>query len=129
MPTGIGRQTAILYAKEGCKRISIADLNLTGLEETESIIQSTCQGVTVRSQVCDVTNETSVQKMVESTVEQFGRVDYCCNVAGMVLLGVNTANMTTDFFEKHYRVNLRGLFFCQRAELQLMLKQEPLKSK
>ena len=84
--------------------------------------------VIVRSQICDVTDEISVQNMVDGTVEQFGRLDYCCNVAGMVLLGVTTADMTTEFFEKHYQVNFRGLFFCQRAELQVMLKQEPLKS-
>lgn len=127
--SGIGRETAILYAKEGCKSVSIADLNSSGLEETKRMIESQCKEVTVRTAVCDISDEGSVQKMVDGTVEQFGRLDYCANVAGMILLGVQTAEMSTNFFDKHYQVNLRGLFFCERAELQVMLKQEALPSK
>lgn len=127
--SGIGKETALLYAKEGCKRITIADLNATGLDETKRIIESKYEGIVVRTTVFNVTDESSVQAMVDGTIEQFGRLDYCANVAGMVLLGTQTADMSTSFFEKHYQVNLKGLFFCERAELQVMLKQEPLTSK
>jgi len=127
--SGIGRETAKLYAKEGCKRLTIADLNEAGLEETKRLIEAENPDADVRIAVCNVTDEASVQSMVDGTVAQFGRVDYCANVAGMILLGVQTADMSTDFFEKHYQVNLRGLFFCERAELQAMLKQEPITTK
>ncbi|KAI9743077.1 MAG: hypothetical protein M1818_003372 [Claussenomyces sp. TS43310] len=127
--SGIGRATAILYAKEGCKSISISDLNQAGLDETKKVINENYAGATVRTTVCDISNEDSVQKLIDGTVEQFGRLDYCGNVAGIILLGAQTAEMATSFFDKHYEVNLRGLFFCERAELQVMMKQEPLTSK
>ncbi|KAF2802339.1 oxidoreductase [Mytilinidion resinicola] len=127
--SGIGRETALLYAREGCKALTIADLNAAGLEETKKKIEAINPDAKVRIAVCNVTDEAAVQSMVDGTVEQFGRLDYAANVAGMILLGVQTADMSTDFFEKHYQVNLRGLFFCERAELQAMLKQEPITSK
>lgn len=126
---GIGRETAILYAKEGCKRISISDISADGLEKTRHIIESGYEGVSVRATKTDVSDEHAVQALLDGTVEQFGRIDYCANVAGIILLGQPTAEMTTGFFDKHHEVNLRGLFFCERAELQYMLKQDPLPSK
>jgi NAD(P)-dependent dehydrogenase (short-subunit alcohol dehydrogenase family) len=67
--------------------------------------------------------------MVDGTVEKFGRLDYACNVAGITVLGPGTAEITTKFFNQDNGINLRGLFFCERAELQVMLKQEPLGTK
>jgi len=127
--SGIGRETAIIYAKEGCKKITISDRNLDGLYETQRLIESHSKDATVRIAQCDLTDEASVQRVVDGTVEQFGRLDYCANVAGIILLGKQTSEMTTSFFDIHYQVNLRGLFFCERAELQVMLKQEPLLSR
>ncbi|MCJ1304217.1 hypothetical protein MMC08_007029 [Hypocenomyce scalaris] len=127
--SGIGRQTALLYAREGCQKISISDLNPTSVEETKKMIETESKGVSVLAVVCDVANEESVQSMVDKTVEEFGRIDYCANVAGMTILGPGTAEMTTKFFQKHIDVNLLGIFLCERAELQVMLKQEPLSSK
>ena len=93
------------------------------------MIETESKGVSVLAVVCDVANEESVQSMVDKTVEEFGRIDYCANVAGMTILGPGTAEMTTKFFQKHIDVNLLGIFLCERAELQVMLKQEPLSSK
>lgn len=127
--SGIGKETAKLFAKEGCQRITIADINATSLEETKKLIEAEYKGVQVKAFTVDITDEASVQAMVDGTVEAFGRVDYCANVAGIILLGPPTAEMSTAFFDKHYDVNLRGIFFCERAQLQAMLKQEPIKSK
>ena len=93
------------------------------------MIEAESKSVAVRAVVCDVSNEESVQKMVDGTVEEFGRIDYAANVAGMTVLGPGTAEMTKSFFQKHVDVNLLGIFLCGRAELQVMLKQEPLSSK
>jgi len=127
--SGIGKQTAILYAKEGCSRISISDVNSVGLEATKKEIETVSEGVQVRSAICDVSDETAVQKMIDGTVAQFGRIDYCANIAGITVLGPPTAEITTSFFDKDQGINLRGLFFCERAELQVMLRQEPLGTK
>ncbi|KAL6231989.1 hypothetical protein BDW75DRAFT_243417 [Aspergillus navahoensis] len=109
--SGIGRETALLYVKEGCQRITIADINRVPLEET-------------RQQL-----EAAVQAMVDGTVQQFGRIDYCANVAGITVLGPPTDRISTEFYDRDHNINLRGLFFCERAELQAMLKQGPLPHK
>lgn len=86
-------------------------------------------GVEVRTTICDNTNEQSVQAFIDGTIEQFGRLDYAANVAGITVLGPGTADITTEFWDRDHHVNLRGLFFCERAELRAMLRQETLVSR
>jgi len=126
--SGIGRETAKLFAIRGCKKLVISDLNLGGLEEVKSAIEHEHQGVSVLAVETNVRDEASVDNMVAKAVEKFGRIDYCCNVAGITLAG-STAEASTADFELQYEVNLRGVFFCERAELRAMLKQERLASK
>jgi len=59
---GIGRETAIIYAKEECERITIPDRNIDGLRETRRIIESHSQDATVRIAECDLLDEDSVQR-------------------------------------------------------------------
>ncbi|TKA31433.1 hypothetical protein B0A50_02280 [Salinomyces thailandicus] len=88
--SGIGQATAISFAKEGCARIVIADVNLSGLRETEAQIEkeyipaaadpsASCE---VLAAVTDVSDPDSVQHLIDQAVEKFGRVDYVCNAAG-----------------------------------------------
>ncbi|KAF9886579.1 hypothetical protein FE257_011351 [Aspergillus nanangensis] len=122
----IGQQTALLYVKEGCRRITIADISRAGLVETHRLLEASSPDVRVRQVICDVSDEGAVQAMANGTVEQFGRLDYCANVAGITVLGPPTDRISTEFYDRDHNINLRGLFFCERAELQAMLKQEPL---
>jgi len=126
--SGIGRETAKLFAARGCKKVVISDMNLQGLQEVQSMIESEHDGVSVLAVATDVRSETSVEDLIVAAVDRFGRIDYCCNVAGIVLAG-DTVGTSTDDFELQYQVNLRGVFFCVRAELRAMLKQERLASK
>lgn len=73
----------------------------------------------------DITSENSVSSLLQAAVERFGRVDYACNVAGILLPGYTT-EYAVDTFDKQYAVNQRGTWLCQKAELQQMLKQDPL---
>ncbi|KAE8331449.1 hypothetical protein BDV39DRAFT_201100 [Aspergillus sergii] len=123
--SGIGQQTSILYAKEGCQRLTIADINSTALEHTQQLINSVAPAAQVLVRACDVSKEEEVEAMVDETVTRFGRIDYCANVAGISLLGPPTDQIATALFDRDQNINLRGLFFCERAELRAMLKQEP----
>ncbi|KAL6231966.1 hypothetical protein BDW75DRAFT_243394 [Aspergillus navahoensis] len=127
--SGIGRATAILYAKEGCTKLSISDRNGKSIEETKQIIERESCGVAVWATVCDVSDEAAVQAFIDGTVERFGRIDYAANVAGITRLGPGTAELSNAVWDEDYAINLRGLFLCERAELQVMLRQEPLLSK
>jgi NAD(P)-dependent dehydrogenase (short-subunit alcohol dehydrogenase family) len=125
--SGIGRATALLYAAEGCKRIVIADFNVALLQEAKKQIEQVNQGAEVLALAVDVRSDAAVEDMVHRAVEAFGRIDYCANVAGILRFG-DTSVLPLSDFEDVYQVNLRGTFLCAKAEINAMLRQEPLKS-
>ncbi|KAK5447999.1 hypothetical protein LTS15_009023 [Exophiala xenobiotica] len=126
--SGIGRATSILFAAEGCKKIVIVDVARPGLERTGSLLAEHHPDATVLALEADLRSEQAVENLVEQAVAKFGRIDYCCNIAGIVLHGSTLETKTSDW-ELQYEVNLRGVFFCERAELRRILGQEPLKSR
>ncbi|KAE8331421.1 NAD(P)-binding protein [Aspergillus sergii] len=125
--SGIGKATALQYAAEGCLRIAIADIQISALEQVQSEIQNISHKAIVKTLKVDVTSLDSVQAMVDAVVKQFCRIDYCANVAGIIEAG-DTVNLSPSTFDKVYEVNLRGVFYCCRAEIAQMLKQTPLTS-
>lgn len=126
--SGIGRATSILFAVEGCQKIVIADINRHGLDETKKLLEERNPSVECLAVEFNLRDELSVQSLFKKATSKFGRLDYCCNVAGIVLEGPTAEGLTSEW-ELQYEINLRGLFFCERAELQAMRMQEPLKSK
>lgn len=74
-----------------------------------------------------MTSEESVNGAVAAIVKSFGRIDYACNVAGVLLPGP-TDSVDVASFDLQQQVNLRGTWLCQRAEIKQMLQQEPLKA-
>ncbi|KAH6972191.1 oxidoreductase [Ilyonectria sp. MPI-CAGE-AT-0026] len=125
--SGIGRATALLFAKEGCNRIAIADLDKSSVDELKDEINSQGKGVEALSLHVDITSEESVDSMVAETTRVLGRVDYACNVAGVLLPGP-TDEVAIASFDLQQRVNLRGTWLCQRAQIKQMLKQEPIQA-
>ncbi|KAJ3536864.1 hypothetical protein NM208_g6546 [Fusarium decemcellulare] len=125
--SGIGRATVRLFAREGCKRIVIADVNPAGLETLKLEIEQQHTGVKIAAIPTNVTSEGSVVALIKSAVQRFGRIDYACNVAGILLPGPSTDYSVSDW-DKIFSVNTRGTWLCQREELIQMLKQDPLKA-
>lgn len=66
--------------------------------------------------------------MVAKAVTSFGRVDYACNAAGILLPGP-TDKVSVAAWDRQQQVNLRGTWLCQRAQIKQMLQQEPLQAK
>ncbi|MDX1639399.1 MAG: SDR family NAD(P)-dependent oxidoreductase, partial [Balneolaceae bacterium] len=77
--TGIGRATAIAYARLGVK-VTVADVNTEELEHTHTLVED--EGGEALSLATDISKPDEVRNMVEKTVEKFGRLDYACNNAG-----------------------------------------------
>lgn len=75
----------------------------------------------------DVSSEESVEAFFSEAVKVFGRLDYACNVAGVLIPGSSPDYSVTNF-DKQFAINTRGMWLCQRAEIVQMLKQEPLKT-
>jgi NAD(P)-dependent dehydrogenase (short-subunit alcohol dehydrogenase family) len=122
---GIGRATALLFAREGA-RVAVADQSAEGAAETVALINR--DGGQAISIAADVTKAGAVAAMVASAVTAFGRLDCTFNNAGIAPYQVNaggkkTADWSEDSFDRILEVNVKGVWLCMRAELEQMLKQ------
>jgi NAD(P)-dependent dehydrogenase (short-subunit alcohol dehydrogenase family) len=123
---GIGRQTALVFAREGA-RVAVADLSADGIRETAALI--TKVGGQATAVVADVSKPADVSAMMAATLEAYGRLDCAFNNAGIngSLAGVRgklTAEWPEDAFDRLIQVNLKGTWLCMKAELQQMVQQQ-----
>lgn len=117
--TGIGRATAVSFAKAGAKLV-IADINQAGLEETLNLVnKENAEAVMLKT---DVSAPKQIQKMVEHTLSTFGRLDIACNNAGTEGVMKKTADYTLDEWDQMMDVNLRGQWLCMKYEIPAMLE-------
>ncbi|KAK0260251.1 hypothetical protein LTS09_005067 [Friedmanniomyces endolithicus] len=124
--SGIGQATALSFAREGCEKVVLADRNEQGLDETRAGIQKVNSECEVYDVKIDVSSAESVDYLVEEAVKHFGRVDYCCNAAGVLSNNERSDATTPEEFDRINGINYRGCWLCSRAEIKQMLKQEPL---
>lgn len=116
---GIGRATAVAFAKRGCK-VVIADF-AEGNETLNLIKADGGQAIFVK---CDVSKDSDVKAMVEKTITTYGRIDYAFNNAGIEGTSAITHECTNENWEKTIGVNLKGVWLCMKYEIPYMLKQE-----
>jgi NAD(P)-dependent dehydrogenase (short-subunit alcohol dehydrogenase family) len=116
---GIGRGCAIQFAKEGAK-VTVADVQVEQGQETVRLIKGL--GGEANFVLTDVSKEDHVRKMVEATVERWGRVDVLFNNAGysMVKLVEDTTEAEWDHL---FAVNLKSIFFGVKYVVPIMRKQ------
>lgn len=110
--SGIGRSTAILFAKEGAIQI-ISDINEVGLKETYEMIKDGKEN-TIFMKV-DVTKPAEVKDMIDTTIKKYGKIDILICNAGVVRVGP-----IEDFPDEDYDllidVNLKGTYYtCKYA--------------
>ena len=115
---GIGRATAIAFAREGAK-VVVADLPGPGGDQTVAMIKEA--GGEARFIATDVSDEQAVAALVEGTVAAYGRLDIAFNNAGVNFDADIWDNV--DAFEKSIAINLTGVASCIRHEVRQMLKQ------
>jgi NAD(P)-dependent dehydrogenase (short-subunit alcohol dehydrogenase family) len=123
---GIGRGTALLFAREGA-RVAVADLSADGVRETAALIAKA--GGEATAIVADVSKPADVSAMMAAMLTAFGRLDCAFNNAGIngSLAGVRgklTAEWPEEAFDRLIQVNLKGTWLCMRAELQQMVQQQ-----
>jgi NAD(P)-dependent dehydrogenase (short-subunit alcohol dehydrogenase family) len=118
--SGLGRATAIMFAKNGANVI-VSDFNDEGGNETIELIKDA--GGNAVYVHCDVANETEVNNLITQTVDIFGKIDFAVNNAGIGGKWLPTHKYPTDNFRQVMEVNTMGVFFCMRAQIDQMLKQ------
>ena len=115
----IGRACCVHLAKLGAKIVA-ADLDITAAQDTGSLITNEWCACEV-----DVSNEKSVEAMVATVVNSFGRLDGAVNAAGIEGTRARLHETSSANFDRVLGVNLKGVFLCMRAEIAQMLKQPP----
>ena len=118
--SGIGRATALAFAREGAS-VTVADVSEQGSQETARLIEE--QGGRALAVKCDVTRTEEVKSALDKTIEAFGRLDFAFNNAGVEQKNAALAEIEEDEWGRIVNVNLRGVFLCMKYEIPLMLKQ------
>lgn len=116
---GIGKAIASLYAKEGAK-VVIADFNETALNETVKELQA--ENLQAFGVKVDVSKEADVQKMVDETIEKYGRLDIVVNNAGVGDNMQAAANVEDEVWERVMNINLNGVMRVTRKSIPAMLE-------
>ena len=119
--SGIGRATALTFAREGATLV-VADMNEEGGQQTVHMITEN-GGEAIFVQV-DVTSASAVEAMISKTVETYGRLDCAHNNAGIPGGGrALTAEYAEDTWHQVIAVNLTGVWLCMKYEIPQMLSQ------
>ncbi len=118
--SGIGRASALVFAREGAK-VAVADIVVEGGEETVRMVKE-AGGEAFFIKV-DVSNAADVEAMVNTVVDTYGRIDCAYNNAGIEGRLASTDEYPEDVFDKVIDINLTGVWLCMKYELPHMLKQ------
>lgn len=105
---------------------SFALLDRNPVSKTISELKKIAQDISVKQFELDVTDEKAVDDSIEKTVQEFGRLDYAVNNAGIGGIIKPSDEVPKDDFEKVIAVNTTAVWQCQRAQIRQMLKQEKL---
>lgn len=117
---GIGRGIALAFAEAGANVVCCAR-TVADIEAAAGQIRALGRrALAVR---CDVTDEDQVQRLVDETVREFGRLDILVNNAGGTTAFGPMIQMSRRDFEKTIALNLIGPFLCSKATANVMLAQ------
>ena len=117
--SGIGRATALLFARYGAHAI-LADLRQANADKVAHEVRA-IGGHALPVKV-DVRAPQEIEVMMERTLEEFDRIDILVNCAGGGY-SVPVEEMTVEFWDKTVNLNLRGPFLCSQAVGRIMTKQ------
>ena len=114
--SGIGRATAKGFAAEGARTVAV-DLNGEAARETVREIEE--MGGTATPVQCDLAVADDVARMVNTTVEMFGRVDILFNNAGIAPRGT-VVDTDEDVWDRVMAVDLKSVFLCSKYVIPIM---------
>ncbi|MBO0585816.1 3-oxoacyl-[acyl-carrier-protein] reductase [Sporosarcina sp. E16_8] len=117
---GIGREIALLLAKEGA-RVAV---NYSGSKDkaddvVKLIIESGGEAFAIQA---DVSNADDVKNMVDKTLEMFGSIDILVNNAGITRDNL-LMRMKEDEWDDVININLKGVFLCTKGVTRQMMRQ------
>ena len=118
--SGIGRATALVFAREGAT-VACSDIDAESGEATVRMIEDL--GGTASFVRADVSIAADVEAMVRAVVKRYGRLDVAHNNAGIGGLGKPIDQYTLAEFERTMAVNTKGVFLCMKYQIPQMMTQ------
>ena len=108
---GLGRESALLFAREGA-RVVVGDIDGDRIAETIASAQN--EGLPISGQVCDVSREDDVARLVQRAIDEHERLDVMFNNAGIPVPGngkIALEEITDEQWQRQIGVNLSGVFY------------------
>lgn len=117
--SGIGRATAIAFARESAS-VVVSDVDTTGGEQTAQTIRAAGgQAIFVRA---DVSQAAQVEALTKKVVETYQRLDCAFNNAGIQGQIASTVECSEENWDRIIATNLKGVWLCMKYEIPLMLR-------
>jgi NAD(P)-dependent dehydrogenase (short-subunit alcohol dehydrogenase family) len=117
---GIGAALATRFAAEGCRAVVVADREPTGIEAVAGRIASESAAQAL-AMVCDVTRESDLQALVDTTESRFGPIDLFCSNAGVIALG--GAEASDQDWKLSLDVNVMAHVYAARIVVPRMVER------
>lgn len=117
--SGIGRAAALAFAREGAKVVIAARREEEGRKVAEQIKDEGGEALFVAT---DATREAEVKKLVNQTVDAFGRLDVAFNNAGALTAFGSVVEQTEEGWRSEIDANLTGVFFSMKYEIPAILE-------
>ena len=119
--SGIGQKTAELFVQEDAK-VFIGDIRETDISKTLALLRD--MGGEADGCTCDVTDEGSVTRMIQTAVARFGTIDYLVNSAGISGSGAPLETSPREVWQRILDVNLIGTILCSQAMMPILRKKD-----
>ena len=117
--SGIGRASALAFAKEGAQ-VMVSDIMAEAGQETAELI--TKAGGTASFTRANVSKASDVETLIATCVETYGRLDCAHNNAGIEGPGSPTVDYDEDSWDRVIAINLTGVWLCMKYQIPEMLK-------
>jgi NAD(P)-dependent dehydrogenase (short-subunit alcohol dehydrogenase family) len=119
--SGIGRATALAFAKEGAKVVVSGRREEEGQRLVSEIRKEGAEAEFVRA---DVRREEDVRNLIDKTVARYGRLDVAVNAAGTEGVPGPVVEQTTESYAATFDTNVLGTLLSMKHELRVMLPQK-----
>jgi NAD(P)-dependent dehydrogenase (short-subunit alcohol dehydrogenase family) len=117
--SGIGRATAVAFAREGAKVVVTGRRKAEGAETIELVEKAGVKGLFLAG---DVSDEEQVKKLVATVVDHFGRLDIAVNNAGVEGTPKPLTEATAEEYQHVFDINVKGVFLSMKYEIPALLK-------